>query len=116
MKTQKSTKQRPKPFMTNAKEEEPSKSMIRFDYIILALSFFSGKLHSRYESSYVVIELFENGSVLIYDIKYDKHFKVNGHPLKPYLTLEPPTSADTVNLHLPQAHADVTTVSPSSHQ
>ena len=35
------------------------------------------------------IELFENGSLLIFDIKSDKQFKVNGHHLKPYLTSEP---------------------------
>ena len=40
MKMRKSTRKRPMPFMTGTSEEEPSKSMKRFGYIILALSFF----------------------------------------------------------------------------
>ena len=38
----------------------------------------------------MVVELFENGSVLISDPKSGKKFKVNAHPLKSYLTAEPP--------------------------
>ena len=64
----------------------------------------------------MVMELFENGCVLIFYFKSGKQFKVNGHYLKPYLTSEPPTPADTVNLHLPKAHEDVTMASPSSHK
>ena len=79
------------------------------------LKLFPVKLHSRWDGCYVVMELFENGPVLISDIKFSKQFKVNGHHLKPYLTSKPPTLADTLNLHLPEAHKDVTTVSPSSH-
>ena len=37
----------------------------------------------------MVLELFEDGLVLIFNIKSDKQFKVNGHGLKPYLALEP---------------------------
>ena len=79
------------------------------------LKLFPGKLRSRRDGPYVVMELFENRSVLISDIKSDKQFKVNGHRLKPYLTAELPTPADTINLHLLEVHEDVT-VSPSSHQ
>ena len=64
----------------------------------------------------MVVESFDNGSVLIYDPKSGKQFKVNGHRLKPYLTTEPPTPADKVNLHLPEVHDDVITVTPSSHR
>ena len=46
----------------------------------------------------------------------EKKFKVNGHRLMPYLTSEPSILEDTVNLHLPQTHEDVRTVSPSPHQ
>ena len=63
----------------------------------------------------MVMELFKNGSVLVSDTKFDKQFKVNGHRLKPYLTAELPMPVDTVNLHLPEVHEDVTTVSHSSH-
>ena len=48
----------------------------------------------------MVLELFDGGAVLISDIKSGQKFKVNGHRLKPYLTLEP--HADKVNLHLPE--------------
>ena len=64
----------------------------------------------------MVLELFEGGSVLIFDIKSDGQFKVNTHRLKLYLTSEPLTPADKVKLHLPELHEDVTTVSPSLHQ
>ena len=62
------------------------------------------------------MESFDNGSVLISDPKSEKQFKVNGHCLKPYLIAEPPTPVDKINLHLPEVHEDVTTVTPSSHQ
>ena len=64
----------------------------------------------------MVVELFDNGSVLISDPKSGKKFKVNGHRLKPYLTAGLPTSADKVNLHLPKVHKDVIIVTPSSHR
>ena len=74
------------------------------------LKLFPRKLCSRCDSPYMVMELFENGSVLIFNIKSSKQFKVNGHCLKPYLTSEQFTPADMVNLHLLEAHEDVTTV------
>ena len=64
----------------------------------------------------MVVESFDNGSVLISDPKSGKQFKVSGHRLKPYLTAEPPTPADKKNLHLPDVHEDVIMVTPSSHQ
>ena len=68
------------------------------------LKLFLGKLRSRWDVPYVVMELFENKFVLISDTKYGKQFKVNSHRLKPYLTIEPPTPANMVNLHLPEVH------------
>ena len=67
----------------------------------------------------MVVELFDNGSVLISDPKSGKQFKVNGRRLKPYLTAKPTTLVDKVNLHLVEVHEvheEVTTVTPSSHQ
>ena len=64
----------------------------------------------------MVVESFDNGSVLIFYPKSSKQFKVNGHRLKPYLTAEPPRLENKVNLHLPDVHEDVITVTPSSHQ
>ena len=64
----------------------------------------------------MVVESFDNGSVLIFDPKSGKQFKVNGHRLKPYLTTEPLTPVDKVNLHLHKVHEDVITVTPSSHR
>ncbi|CAB1184530.1 unnamed protein product [Spirodela intermedia] len=80
------------------------------------LKLFPGKLRSRWDGPYVVVESFDNGSVLISDPKSGKQFKVNGHRLKPYLTAESPTPADKVNLHLPEVHEDVIKVTPSSHR
>ena len=64
----------------------------------------------------MVLESFDNRSVLISHPKSGKQFKVNRHHLKPYLIAEPPTPADKVNLHLPDVHEDVIMVTPSSHQ
>ena len=64
----------------------------------------------------MVVESFDSESVLISDPKSGKQFKVNGHRLKPYLTTEPPTPVDKVNLYLPEDHEDVITVTPSSHR
>ena len=64
----------------------------------------------------MVVESFDNGSLLISDPKSGKQFKVNGHHLKPYLTAEPPTLANKVNLHLLEVHEDVIMVTPSSHR
>ena len=66
------------------------------------LKLFLGKLRSRWDGPYVVLELFDGGSVLISRIKSGRQFKVNGHCLKPYLKSETPALADKVNLHLPE--------------
>ena len=65
------------------------------------LKLFSGKLRSRLDGPHVVLELFDDGAVLISDPKTSRQFKVNGRRLKPYLTSEPPAPANKVNLHLP---------------
>ena len=66
------------------------------------LKLFPGKLRSRWDGPYMVLELFDGGAVLIFDPKTGRQFKVNGHRLKPYLTSEPLAPADKVNLHLPE--------------
>ena len=66
------------------------------------LKLFPGKLHSRWDGPYMVLEFFNDGAVLISDPKTGRQFKVNGHRLKLYLTSEPPALADKVNLHLPE--------------
>ena len=80
------------------------------------LKLFRGKLRSRWDGPAVVVESFDNESVLISYSRSGKQFKVNGHRLKPYLTTEPPTLADKVNLHIPEVHEDVITVTPSFHR
>ena len=50
------------------------------------LKLFPRKLRSKWDGSYVVLELFDGGAVLISDIKTGRQFKVNGYCLKPYLT------------------------------
>ena len=52
------------------------------------LKIFPGKLHSRWDGLYEVLEAFDNGSVLILDPKTKNSFKVNGHRLKPYIREE----------------------------
>ena len=64
------------------------------------LKLFLGKLRSRWDGPYVVLELFNGRSVLISDIKSGQKFKVNGDCLKPYLTSEPSAPVDKVHLHL----------------
>ena len=66
------------------------------------LKLFPGKLRSRWDGTYVVLEFFDGGAVLISGPKTSRQFKVNEHHLKPYLTSEPPALADKVNLHLPK--------------
>ena len=102
--------------MTRTSKEELSTSMKRFGYITLALNFFHVSCAQDGTVLYVVVESFDNGLVLISDPKFGKHFKVNGHRLKPYLTAKPPTPADKVKLHLSKVHEDVITVTPSSHR
>ena len=80
------------------------------------LKLFPSKLRSRWDGPYMVVGLFDNGSVVISDPKFGKQFKVNGHRLKPYLKVEPPTPEDKVNLHLLEVHEDMITVTPSSHR
>ena len=57
------------------------------------LKLFPGKLRSRWDGPYEVLEAFDNGSVLILDPKTKNSFKVNGYRLKPYIGQErpPPT-------------------------
>ena len=55
----------------------------------------------------MVLKFFDGGSILISDIKSGQQFQVNGHHLKLYVTLDSPTN--TVYLHLPEVHKDVTT-------
>ena len=66
------------------------------------LKLFPGKLRSIWDGLYVILQLFDGGSVLISDIKLGRQFNVNGHHFKPYLTSEPPAHADKVDPHLPK--------------
>ena len=66
------------------------------------LKLFPGKLRSRWDGPYVVVELFNGGAVCISDPKTGRQFKVNAHRLKPYLNSEPPAPVDKINLHLPE--------------
>ena len=52
----------------------------------------------------MVLGFFEGGNILIFDIKFDRQFNVNGHRLKLYVTSEPPAPVDMVNLHLTDVH------------
>ena len=116
MKTRKFTKKRPRHFMTGTSEDEPSTSMKRFGYITLALSFFQV---SYAHDGTVLTWLWNRLTTDLYlflTLNLAKKFKVNGHRLKPYLTAEPPTPVDKVNLHLPKVHEDMTTLTPSSHR
>ena len=57
------------------------------------LRLFPGKLKSRWDGPYIVVEIFDCGVVLLCDPKTGQQFKVNGQRLKPYLeneALQPP--------------------------
>ena len=54
------------------------------------LKLYPGKLRSRWDSPYEILEVFDNGLVLILDPKTKNSFKVNGHRLKPYIGKEGP--------------------------
>ena len=60
------------------------------------LKLFPGKLRSRWDGSYEVLEAFDNGLVLILDPKTKNSLKLNGHRLKPYIGEEgpPPTHSE----------------------
>ena len=49
---------------------------------------------------YVVLELFDDGVILIADPMTGRQFKVNGNRLRPYLASKPHAPADKVNLHI----------------
>ena len=116
MKTWISKKKRQRLFMTGTSKEEPSMSMKRFDYITLALSFF--QVSCAHDGTVLtwLWNCLKTDMYLFFYPKSGKQFKINGHYLKPYLTAEPPTPRDKVNLHLPEVHEDMTPVTPSSHQ
>ena len=52
------------------------------------LRLFPGKLKSRWDGPYIVVEIFDCGVVLLCDPKTGHQFKVNGQRLKPYLENE----------------------------
>ena len=54
------------------------------------LKLFPGKLNSRWDGPYEILEVYDNGSVLIFDPKTQNSFKVNAHKLKPYIGEEGP--------------------------
>ena len=54
------------------------------------LRLFPRKLRSRWDGPYEILEVFDNGSVLILDPKTQNSFMVNGHRLKPYIGEEGP--------------------------
>ena len=80
--------------------------MIRYGFIIICLKLFPGKLCSRWDGPYEILEVFDNGSVLILDPKTKKSFKVNRHRLKPYIGQEgppPPHSEELQSLEISAA-------------
>ena len=73
--------------------------MTRYVFIILNLNF-TGKLRSKWDGPYEVLEAFDNRSVLILDPKTKNSFKVNGHRLKPYIGEEGPPPLHDEELQL----------------
>ena len=67
------------------------------------LKLFPGKLRSRWDGPYEILEVYDNGLVLILDPKTKNSFKVNGHRLKPYIGEEgppPPHSEELQSLEI----------------
>ena len=58
------------------------------------LKIIPGKLRSRWDGPYEVLQAFANGLVLILDPKTNNSFKVNGYRLKPYIGEGPPPLHD----------------------
>ena len=59
------------------------------------LKLFPGKLKSRWDGPFIIVELFTNGVVSVRDPKTGLEFKVNGQRLKPYqedVPIHPPSS------------------------
>ena len=54
------------------------------------IKLFQEKLRSRWDGPYEILEVYDNGSVLILHPKTQNSFKVNGHRLKPYIGEEGP--------------------------
>ena len=52
------------------------------------LKLFPDKLKSKWDGPRVVIEIFENGAVLIENPRNQFQFNVNGQRLKPYIEVE----------------------------
>ena len=67
------------------------------------LKLFLGKLRSRWDGPCEILEVFDNGSVLILDPKTKNSLKVNRHRLKPYIGEEgpsPPHSEELQSLEI----------------
>ena len=64
------------------------------------LKLFPWNLRSRWDGLHEVLEMSDNGSVLILDPKTKNSFKVNGHRLKPYIGEEGPQPTHSEELHL----------------
>ena len=67
------------------------------------LKLFPGKLRSRWDGPYEILQVYDNGAVLILDPKTKNSFKVNGHRLKPYIGEEgppPPHSEELQSLDI----------------
>ena len=69
------------------------------------LKLFPWKLRSRWDGPYEVLEVFDNGSVLILDPKTKNSFKVNVHRLKLYNGEEGPPPHHSEELQLLESSA-----------
>ena len=92
-----------KPFMPKIKPFINRKTFHVHDKVWIynsRLKLFTRKLRSRWGGPYEVLEVFDNGSVLILDPKTKNSFKVNEHRLKPYIGEEgpPPTHSEELLL------------------
>ena len=76
---------------------EPNQTVLLYDS---KLHTFSGKLRTRWDSSYIVKEVFDYGAVVIEDPKDGRILKVNGQRLRPYLGEVVPAE-EIMSLELP---------------
>ena len=72
--------------------------IIYFGSIILNLSFFPGKLNSRWDDPFITYEIFDCGATLISNPKLGKQMKVNDQRLNPYMENESLSLAISLNL------------------
>ena len=90
------TKSRTKIFhdqIINRKNFAPREKVLLYNS---RLHIFAGNLKTHWSGPFIMRTVFPYGVVIIFDPKSNEEFKVNGQRLKPFLTTEPASQAESV--------------------